>query len=188
MKCNINNPNEMWKKIKRLGDNKTSKAVLEIIKQDQTISSDVTEVLQRWYKDISKLFSDVKENPNVAFDDTFYNEILNQKHIFESLSDAEQIAQAPYNTTSLNTSLTLEEVSKAIDKSKLHKSFLEIPNEAMKNINAKLILHKFYSVCFETGLCPSDWYKSDIKPIPKKDKDQRDPLNNRCTKTIFLIL
>ena len=33
---------------------------------------------------------------------------------------------------------------------------------------------------FETGLCPSDWYNSDIKPIPKKDKDQRDPLNNRC--------
>ena len=50
----------------------------------------------------------------------------------------------------------------------------------MKNINAKLVLHKFYSICFETGLCPTDWYNSDIKPIPKKDKDQRDPLNNRC--------
>ena len=71
-------------------------------------------------------------------------------------------------------------MSNAIDSSKLHKSFLEIPNEAMKNTNAKLVLHKLYSVCFETGLCPTDWYKSDIKPIPKKDKDQRDPLNNRC--------
>ena len=25
-----------------------------------------------------------------------------------------------------------------------------------------------------------DWDNSDIKPIPKKDKDPRDPLNNRC--------
>ena len=25
-----------------------------------------------------------------------------------------------------------------------------------------------------------DWNFSDIKPIPKKDKDPRDPLNNRC--------
>ena len=27
---------------------------------------------------------------------------------------------------------------------------------------------------------PSEWDKNDIKPIPKKDKDQRDPLQNRC--------
>lgn len=73
-----------------------------------------------------------------------------------------------------------DEVSKAIDSAKLHKSFLEIPNEALKNMNAKLLMHKFYSICFETGLCPTDWNKSDIKPIPKKDKDKRDPLSNRC--------
>ena len=105
---------------------------------------------------------------------------LLEKQEFENLSDAEQVTGAPYESAPLNQGLTLEEVSKAIDASKLHKSFLEIPNEAMKNMNAKLLLHKFYSLCFETGMCPSDWYKSDIKPIPKKDKDQRDPLNNRC--------
>ena len=27
---------------------------------------------------------------------------------------------------------------------------------------------------------PSEWDASDIKPIPKKDKDFRDPLQNRC--------
>ena len=35
-------------------------------------------------------------------------------------------------------------------------------------------------MCFLSGLSPSDWEKSDIKPIPKPDKDQRDPLQNRC--------
>ena len=29
-------------------------------------------------------------------------------------------------------------------------------------------------------MSPSDWDQSDIKPIPKKDKDSRDPLQNRC--------
>ena len=29
-------------------------------------------------------------------------------------------------------------------------------------------------------MSPLDWDLSDIKPIPKKDKDPRDPLQNRC--------
>jgi hypothetical protein len=50
----------------------------------------------------------------------------------------------------------------------------------MKNYDAKCILHKFFNLCFKTGLSPVDWDFSDIKPIPKKDKDPRDPLQNRC--------
>ena len=50
----------------------------------------------------------------------------------------------------------------------------------MKNKNAQLLLHKFFSICFKSGICLTEWYKSHIKPIPKKDKDPRDPLNNRC--------
>ena len=50
----------------------------------------------------------------------------------------------------------------------------------MKNENSKQILHKFFNLCFKSGLSPLDWDLSDIKPIPKKDKDPRDPLQNRC--------
>ena len=50
----------------------------------------------------------------------------------------------------------------------------------MKNENAKQILHKFFNLCFNSGMSPLDWDLSDIKPIPKKDKDPRDPLQNRC--------
>ena len=42
------------------------------------------------------------------------------------------------------------------------------------------MLYKLFSLCFSSGLSPLDWSFSDIKPIPKKDKDSRDPLNNRC--------
>ena len=174
------NPNEMWKKIKRLNETKSTKAVLEIINSDKTITNDIKEVLNKWQTDISKLFSDIRDNPEVTFNDEFFNEVLIKKQQFEDLSDEHQRDQSPHNTSNLNETLSFNEVSEAIDKAKIHKAFLLIPNEAMKNLNAKLLLHKFYSVCFETGLCPSDWYNSDIKPIPKKDKDQRDPLNNRC--------
>ena len=76
--------------------------------------------------------------------------------------------------------LTMKRLTSAIDKIKFHKAYLEIPNEAMKNMNAKSLLHKFVNLCFKNGLSPVDWDLSDIKPIPKKDKDARDPLQNRC--------
>ena len=71
-------------------------------------------------------------------------------------------------------------MSKAIDKLKFHKAYLDIPNEAMKNDNAKRLLQNFFNLCFISGLSPTDWDLSNIKPIPKKDKDPRDPLQNRC--------
>ena len=50
----------------------------------------------------------------------------------------------------------------------------------MKNYNAKCLLHKFFNLCFKSGLSHVDWDLSNIKPIPKKDKGARDPLQNRC--------
>ena len=67
------------------------------------------------------------------------------------------------------------------------KSYLEIPNEVMKNKNAKLLLFKFFNLCFISGFNPSDWDFSDIIPIPKKDKDARDPLQNRCITIVCCV-
>ena len=57
---------------------------------------------------------------------------------------------------------------------------IKLPNEAIKNQNAKLLFFKFFQLCFSSGLNPTEWDSSHIKPIPKKDKDARDPLQNRC--------
>ena len=54
------------------------------------------------------------------------------------------------------------------------------PRAIPKFVGATLNLHKFFNLCFESGVSPLDWDLSDIKPIPKKDKDPRDPLQNRC--------
>ena len=51
------------------------------------------------------------------------------------------------------------------------------------NQNAK-VLFKFFQLCFTSGLNPTEWDSNDIKPIPKQDKDQRNPLQN-CSITLM---
>ena len=49
-------PAAMWEQLKRLDNPKTAKAALEIVREDKTISRDLKEILERWFKYISKLF------------------------------------------------------------------------------------------------------------------------------------
>ena len=176
------NSADIWAKLKKLGDPPCSKAALEIVRADETISRDIKEVLERWHLDISRLFSGIRDNPEMAFNEKFYQEIINKKQEFDQMSLEYQQAFSNLNLSSdeLNIEITFLEVSKAIDRAKCRKAYLEIPNEVMKNKHAKLILHKFFNLCFISGLNPSDWNYSDIKPIPKPEKDPRDPLQNRC--------
>jgi hypothetical protein len=172
------NKTDMWSTLKKLNNPPSSRAALEIVRADESISRDIKEILEKWHCDISKLFSGVKENPEIAFDDQFYTEIFHKKSEFEFLSFQEQINENIFSSEMLNSEITYIEVSDAINSIKTNKAYLEIPNEAMKNVNAKLLLHRFLSLCFSSGLNPTDWDYSDIKPIPKKGKDQRDPLQN----------
>ena len=174
------NPTDMWARLKKLNNPPSSRAALEIVREDETISRDLKEILERWLRDISKLFSGVREDPEMTFDENFYNEILEKKQEFENLSSDLQTETSSFKSESLNVELSFAEVSTAIDKTKFCKAYLDIPNEAMKNFNAKCILHRFFNLCFKSGLNPVDWDFSNIKPIPKKDKDPRDPLQNRC--------
>ena len=175
-----NNPTQMWAKFKLLCDPPSTRAALEIVRADGSISSDIKEILERWYCDISRLFSGFRENPEMVFDNEFYEEIVDKKQEFENLSPEEQTGNSKYNSSSLNSAFLYEEVSKCIDSTKLRKAYLDIPNDVTKNTNAKILLHKFFNLCFSSGLNPTEWDYSNIKPIPKKEKDPRDPLNNRC--------
>ena len=174
------NPTGMWSSLKKLNNPPSSRVALEIVRADRSISRDLKEILERWLKDISTLFSGVREDPAMSFDDNFYEEILNKKQQFENLTNFEQQQSTDFSTDQINNEILFSEVSNAIDKIKFHKAYLDIPNEAMKNFNAKCLLHKFYNLCFKSGLSPVEWDFSDIIPIPKKDKDARDPLQNRC--------
>ena len=174
------NPREMWDKLNRLSNPPSSKVVLEIVRDDETISTDLKEILTRWHRDISGLFAGLRDNPEFAFDDEFYQQIKDKKDEFESFCPPNIEQPGPFDSTKLNSEILYAEVSKCIDNAKSQKAYLEIPNEALKNPNAKNLLYKFFNICFSAGLNPTEWDKNDIKPIPKKDKDPRDPLQNRC--------
>ena len=69
------NPTEMWAKLKKLADPMNSKVAMEIVREDGTISQDVKEVLGRWHRDISQLFSGIREEPEIVFDEEFYRQV-----------------------------------------------------------------------------------------------------------------
>ena len=110
----------------------------------------------------------------------FYQEVINKKAEFESLSPEAQCNRSPYDSEWLNIYISLAEVEQSVSSLKNRKSYILIPNEIMKNKNAIRLLHKLFSLCFSSGLSPTDWDYSHIKPIPKKGKDFRVPLNSRC--------
>ena len=64
-------PTSVWKKLKRLGAT-PAKRVLEIVKEDGSLSREVGEILERWAKDISNLYAGLHESPDIAFDDNFF--------------------------------------------------------------------------------------------------------------------
>ena len=76
---------------------------IEIVRDDESISRDLKEILERWLKDISKLFSGIRDNPEMSFDEDFYEEILNKKQQFENLSNFEQQQSTDFSTVLKNT-------------------------------------------------------------------------------------
>ena len=52
----------------------STKAVFEIVRADETISRDIKEILE-----ICKLISVVRENPEMAFDEDSFQEIVDKK-------------------------------------------------------------------------------------------------------------
>ena len=137
-------------------------------------------MLEKWCSDFSECFKGIKDDPDLVYDDDFLENIKNLKASFDTLSSAEQEEKSSFDSTMLNSKISFEEVANAIDSSKLGKAFLFVPNEALKNESAKRLLHKLFNVCFESGLSPDAWLKSDLKPLFKGgDKNPRNPLDHR---------
>ena len=102
-------PTAMWAALKKLNYFPDTKAALEIVREDKTISNDVHKVLERWFRDISRLFSGLQEDPEVVFDETFYQEVLEKKQQFENLEkeqeDSEEDSEEDYDSSELNVDI-----------------------------------------------------------------------------------
>jgi hypothetical protein len=60
--------------------------ILEIIREDDTLSSDIKEVLYKWHSDFAQNLSGIRENPEVVFDDIFSVEIEALEGQFDNLT------------------------------------------------------------------------------------------------------
>ena len=87
------NKTDTWSTLKKLNNPRSSRAALEIVRADKSISRDIQEILERWHADISKLLSGIKDHTEMVFDDQFYEEILRKKSEFENLSFEEQYTE-----------------------------------------------------------------------------------------------
>ena len=113
----------MWSKLKKLGNPPTAETALEIVRSDGTISTDIKEILCKWFNDISisHLFSGIRDSPSMAFDDQFLSEIMERKNEFEHLIKDYDL-DPQNNSSTLNNAFTFMEVSKVIDSCNKRKS------------------------------------------------------------------
>lgn len=133
-------------------------------------------MLERWEADHSNLFA---SSCSYQFDDQFFINTCKAKAVLEGNN-----VSPPLLSTNdlLNSDITVAEVQKVIEKIKLQKAVGEdeLTNEVLKCPKLLNTLHCLFTNCFCSGVIPSGWYKSIIKPIPKScQADPRIPLNYR---------
>ena len=68
----------IWQEIKKL-TSPPIRPILEIVNTDGSTSRRNEDVRNRWYSDIANLFSGLKNDPDLAYDDSFYGEIIKKR-------------------------------------------------------------------------------------------------------------
>ncbi len=168
--CSTKDPNEFWNYISKLGPKKDNSIPMKIREGDTFIINE-KEVLDRWKDDFGSLYN---APGNLDFDDTFQNEILQQKDEIElNLSETNDFVNEP---------ISYNEVRNAVKKLKNKKAvgvdFL--PNEVLKCDDVILAMCYMFKLFFQHSMIPSLWLRSIVNPIPKGGKkDPYLPLNYR---------
>ena len=180
------NPRRFWEHIDRLGPANVKKNIpMEVYRNDNTITSDPSIVLNTWQHEFSSLYSHGTESME-NFDEEFYRNITHHKQNLENnLSDPlyEQNQQ-------LNKNFTFTEVKNAVMKGKNKKAtgIDNIPYDVLKHDNIIDVLVHLFQMCFDSGKIPSVWRQSIILPIPKcRTNDARVPLNYRGISLLSVI-
>ena len=165
------NPQEFWKMLNNLGPRKSCDIPLEIYDENGEICNDINQVLDKWRSEYNHLYN-FQTSPGV-FDDEFRDQCEKDLNDMNDSCDC---------LPGINDAITLEEVVYAISVAKLRKAvgIDNLPNEILKNENTYKLMHVLFSQIFESGVMPTIWKSSIIKPIPKSALlDSRLPLQYR---------
>ena len=158
------NPNAFWDYVKKLDSKKPMPIPWEVKVGDEIIC-DKNKVLEIWRTEFEKLYN-VKDD---CFNDEFKHNILKSQPKMPEVPDT------------LNSEITLEEITKAVSSSKNRKAVGNdhIPNELLRDRSVIKILHCLFLTCFKLQLIPDAWKLAIIHPIPKESGKVIDPLKYR---------
>ena len=162
------NQTMFWKEIGKIGvgQERRKNIPLEILKPDGSVSSDVTEVLDKWESDFESLLNPI----NSTFNPELVNININSKQNNENMSC---YLQDPIQMTEIESALKRMKSNKAT-------GINEIPMEVLKCRNIRQTLCVLYNKCFSLGKKPNMWKMGIITPVPKSSTaDTRDPLSYR---------
>jgi hypothetical protein len=164
------NQQQFWKKIGKIGvaENRKSIIPMEVIDDDGNVSSQLTEVLNKWKSAYSNLL-------NQQYSTTNETELTTNKNRSDT-----------FNDFILTEPISFAETISVIEKAKKGQSagYDDLPAEAFINNCSALFLHHLFDFCFRFQKIPDVCNKIVINPIPKANMaDPRDPL---CYRGIVL--
>jgi hypothetical protein len=160
-----NNPTAFWDQIKQMGPNKSYKIPFEIVNENGTISNDLTNVLDHWRSEFSKLYDFSLIESTCNNDPNFIRECKNRLLLAEN--DMQDPLFNPINQ--LDNNFTLPETHKALSLAKPNKAtgVDAIPADILKLQVLLPVLLNFFQLCFDTGIVPTVWQDAIVVPIPK---------------------
>ena len=197
-----NDPKKFWNEISNLGPkSKKSRIQKEVILHDGKITTDIGKILQKWEKHYRELLASntaensesgdfvnrVKETLNIWNKD--YISLLTSMNITSGDSNRGYIA-----IVNLNRDTTNLEVEKALKLSKNGKAvgIDNLPNDILKCLHVKDVLHSLFNKCFQYGIVPNILSQTLVCPIVKPGKDPRisyklswNISNIYCIKAVF---
>jgi len=169
------NPNEFWRKIKKLGPRNSKTIPIEIVNESGSTVRDENLVFEKWKRDFHNLYNcdDTSDFDEIVYDRAKAHKLLIENNMEDPLCEPNHV---------LNSNITLEEITVIVKKAKTRSAagFDEIPYDVMKNPLIHQALQHLFQLIFDTSIIPSVWRKAIICPILKySTTDPRIPMNYR---------
>ena len=157
-----------WRNFKLIGIHAERKTIpIQVINAEGEVLSEPSALLQVW----KSYFDSLYNQSSLSVPSTIYS-LLSSTHMPANSSNCQE----------LNLPISIDEVELAIARLNLGKApgLGKIQGSYLNHPALTPLLHRLFSVCFDSALVPSDWCSALIHPILKPNTtDPRNPINYR---------
>jgi hypothetical protein len=171
-------PKKFWSELKRLGPQRKDVIPCEVVLENGSVCTNFQIVLEEWHNAFKTLYQ-CSNFENCEFDNELFDKVKLLKDSMENgQCDTPFAFRHELLGDVINDEITKSEIETVIKNAKNGKAYGidKLPNEVFKNELSVLLIHKLLHLCFESGISPSSWGRTIIKPIPKgSTSDTRNP-------------